>query len=179
MVRLFFTGIKHSGKTTQAKLVSSLLGMDCHDSDDLILKEIGGSVRDFYRTHGKAAFMDAEYRAVEAFIKSGNESFILSLGGGAADNTPLMNMMRENGEIIYLRREEKAMFPVIRRHGLPAFLDAADPEGSFHELYSRRDRIYSEYASLTIDLGPYGDRDETAAKVLTALREAGYVQLIR
>ena len=175
MARLFFVGIKHSGKTTQARLVSKLAGLPFRDADDLILETLSGeSVREAYRREGKEAFMKRELDAVRAFIIS-NDSFILSLGGGASDNTPLMDLMKENGKIIYLKRKEEEMLPVILRHGIPAFLDGKDLEGSFHRLYERRDRIYSSYADLVVDLGSYGDKEKTAERTASRLKEADYV----
>ncbi len=177
MVRLFFTGIKHSGKTTQARLVSSLLGIGYADSDDLLTRYAGcASARDLYREKGREAFMEAEMEAVSSFVKESGGSFILSLGGGAADNTALMDLLKESGSIIYLRREEESMLPVILKHGMPAFLDKDDPASSFHRIYEHRDAIYREYADLTIDLGPYGDREKTAEQVVRALEENGYAE---
>lgn len=173
MVRLFFTGIKHSGKTTQARLVARALGLEAYDSDDLVLSAIKEeSIRDFYRTHGKEAFMEAELSAVDGFVRT-HPSFVLSLGGGASDNEGLLRLMKDSGKIIYLVRNENDMLPVILKHGLPAFLDKDDPEGSFHALYERRDSIYRAWADIIIDLGPYGDREETAAAVAAALEENG------
>lgn len=174
MAKLYFTGIKHSGKTTQARLVAQLLQMPHADSDDLVLSLVDcPSVRDFYREHGKVAFMEKEKEAVMAFA-SANESFILSLGGGAADNAPLMRFMAQTGRIIYLARDEKDMLPVILKHGTPAFLDPDDLEGSFSRVFAKRDSIYRDMADLTIDLGPYGDREETARMVMMKLKENGY-----
>ena len=175
MARLFFVGIKHSGKTTQARLVSKLTGLAFKDADDLVLETLSGeSIRDVYRREGKEAFMERELSSVATFIDA-NSSFILSLGGGAADNTRLMDLMKSSGKIIYLRRREDEMLPVILRHGIPAFLDENDIEGSFHAIYERRDRIYSAYADLAIDLGSYGDKEETARRTARLLREANYV----
>lgn len=175
MAGLFFVGIKHSGKTTQARLVSKLTGIMFRDADDLVLETLSReSVRDAYRREGKEAFMKRELEAVSSFI-SGNGSFILSLGGGAADNTPLMDLMKRSGRIVYLMRKEEEMLPVILRHGIPAFLDKDDLEGSFHHVYERRDRIYREYADLVIDLGSYGDKEDTAKRTAALLREARYV----
>lgn len=175
MARLFFVGIKHSGKTTQAKLVSRLTSIAFMDADDLIAQTLGGmSVREAYRKEGQEAFMKREKEAVKAFIEE-NGSFILSLGGGAADNTELMDLMKREGSIIYLKRNESDMLPVILRHGIPAFLDENDLEGSFHRVYERRDRIYTEYADLVIDLGSYGDKEAAAERTAALLREKGYV----
>ena len=179
MVRLFFTGIKHSGKTTQARLAAQRTGLGYADADDLILQFTGAeSIRSFYREHGKAAFMNAELSAVRKYI-DGNDSFILSLGGGASDNTPLMDLMKSTGRIIYLRRDEKDMLPVILKHGIPAFLDPDDLEGSFSRIYRERDGVYRRYADLVIDLGSYGEREAAADRVIEALEDKGYVQHIR
>lgn len=175
MVKLYFTGIKHSGKTTQARLVAQQLLLPFSDADDLILSHIQEpSVREFYKAHGKESFMEKEFEAVDEFEKA-NDSFILSLGGGAADNTPLMNLMKETGKIIYLKRKESDMLPVILKHGIPAFLDPENLELSFHKVYSARDAIYSDMADLVVDLGPYRDKAETAQMLLEILKEKNYV----
>ncbi len=174
MVKLYFTGIKHSGKTTQARLVAGLLSMPYADSDDLILSDIDMTIREYYKAYGKSEFMKRELEAVSKYTES-NDDFILSLGGGASDNTPLINLMKDNGRIIYLRREESEMLPVILKHGIPAFLDSNDLEGSFHRVYTERDRIYMENSDLAIDLGHYRDKAETAEYVLEKLKENGYV----
>ena len=174
MVKLYFTGIKHSGKTTQARLVSERLSLPFSDADDLILQEINTSIREFYKEYGKEAFMEKEYEAVSRYEKE-NDSFILSLGGGASDNTALMRLMKESGKIIYLKRNESEMLPVILKHGIPAFLDKDNLESSFHEVYVKRDSIYTEEADLIIDMGPYRDKAETAEMVIEKLKENGYV----
>ena len=175
MAKIFFAGIKHSGKTRMAKLVSQMLGMECIDADDLVLPLLEGfSVREYYRNNGKEAFMEKEYEAVKRYAE-GNDTFIMSLGGGASDNRDLMAFIKENGCIIYLCRDEKDMLPVILRDGIPPFLDERDPEGSFHRLYEERDGKYRAYADLVLELGPYRDKKETAESILEALKEHGYV----
>ena len=96
MARIFFAGIKHSGKTRMAKLVSAMLGMESVDADDLALPLLDGlTVRDYYRKYGKEAFMKKEYEAVKHYSE-GRESFIMSLGGGASDNSDLMSYIKKN-----------------------------------------------------------------------------------
>ena len=171
MARFYFVGIKHSGKTTQARLAAAMLGMEYIDADDLVLQGLSGeTIREAYRREGKEAFARRELEAVSRFIED-HDSFILSLGGGASDNKALMDTLKESGKIIYLTRCEKEMLPVILRHGIPPFLDEDDLEGSFHALYQRRDAIYRSYADLIIDLGPYGDKEETAKRTAQAIRE--------
>ena len=160
MAKIFFAGIKHSGKTRMAKLVSDM---------------IAASVREFYRSSGKDAFMEKEYEAVRNYAES-HSSFILSLGGGASDNARLRDYLKTAGKVVYLRRNEEDMLPVILKDGIPPFLDKDDPALSFHKLYMERDRKYLDMADLVLELGPYGDKEETAKRILEALKENGYVQ---
>ena len=171
---LFFSGIKHSGKTTFARMVAKSLDMHFADADQLILdKTKAESIRKFFIENGKERFMDAELSSCVEHIES-NDNFILSLGGGAADNTRLMDALKENGTIIYLSRDESDILPVILKNGIPPFLDKDNPEASFHTLYTKRDSIYRKYADLVIELGPYGDKNETRIKIENALKENGY-----
>ena len=171
---LFFTGIKHSGKTTFASMVANSFSMGFEDADQLILnKTKAESIRKFFIENGKDKFMDTELSLCLEYIES-NDNFILSLGGGAADNMPLMNALKENGTIIYLARRESDILPVILKHGIPPFLDKDNPQASFHKIYTQRDAIYREYADLVIELGPYGDKNTTKLKIEKTLKENGY-----
>ena len=175
MAKLFFLGIKHSGKTTQARLAAEMLGVASVDADDLVLSYLGtDSIREYYREHGKEAFMKAETEAVKAYTDE-HDDFIMSLGGGASDNSALIDILKANGALIYLRRDEREMLPVILKHGIPPFLDPENLEDSFHSLYERRDEAYRNAADLTVDLGHYRDKTETAEFLVSALKENGYV----
>lgn len=170
-MNFFFTGMKHSGKTTFAKRFAAAKGLLWADSDDLILQNISPlSVREFYKQNGKEAFLIEERKAVEEFIKN-NNNFVLSLGGGVCDNTPLMDLMKENGKLIYLTRDEELIFEKIKQKGLPPFLDSDNPRKIFHELFLRRDTIYRQYMDLEIALGPYRSKDETEKLVIDILEE--------
>ena len=172
-MKLIFTGLKHSGKTTFARLTAEHFNTEWKDSDDLILERIKPlTIREFYKSKGKLAFMDAESKCVLSYIEK-NDNFVLSLGGGVADNSFLMDKLNESGFIIYLVREEKVLLKkILEKGGIPPFLDQNDVESSFHTLYLRRDAVYRKYADLIIDLGPYGDKNETLIRILNAIEEA-------
>lgn len=172
--RLYFAGIKHSGKTTFASRIARRLGLQFRDSDDLLMDWLSISdIRAYYKSEGKEAFMQNEYMALASYIASA-DGFVISLGGGASDNTRLISLMKDTGQIVYLRRNEDEMLPVILSHGIPAFLDESDIRGSFHRIFTERDAIYSGIADLTIDAGPYRDKDDTEQFILSRLLEAGY-----
>lgn len=171
-MRLFFTGIKHSGKTTFARRSAERLCLPWADSDDLILSLISPlSVREYYKVYGKEQFANTELEAVEKYLET-NSDTLLSLGGGVADNAELMDLIKKSGKLIYLSREEAVLLRrILLKSGVPAFLDPDDVEGSFHTLFERRDGIYRRYADLVIELGEYSDKEETENYIFSRLKE--------
>lgn len=169
-MRLFITGVKHSGKSTWARIIAARLGVERADSDELILASGIESIRDFYRNEGPGAFMKAELDAVTSYIKS-HDDFVLSLGGGAADNKALMDLIASSGTLVYLRRDEDLLLKRILTNGIPAFLDADDVEASFHRLFVRRDATYREHADIIIDLGPYKPVESQEDEVMRRIQE--------
>lgn len=170
MRNLFILGIKHSGKTTFACLLAEKLHIQSIDSDDLIAERIKPlSVREYFREHGENNFKEMESTVVREYLEDDKGPLVMSLGGGASDNEVLIKTIKEHGYLIYLRRKESDMLPVILKHGIPAFLDENDLEGSFHQLYKRRDSIYLEISDKVIDMGPYRDREETLEAMMSEL----------
>ena len=176
---LFFAGIKHSGKSLYSRLVAKRLGLECFDLDKLILEKTGvESIRSYYVTYGKNSFQKEENDAFVTLKEKTAAPYVLSLGGGAADNTTLLDSIKKekNNVLIYLWREESLILPRILKDGIPPFLDSNNVEGSFHELYVRRDAIYRERSDLIIDLGKYDDKENKVNMIITSLRENGYVR---
>ncbi|MGN0907907.1 MAG: shikimate kinase [Bullifex sp.] len=171
-MNLFFTGMKHSGKTTFARGTAMHFSLKWADADDLILERIAPlSVREYYRANGKDAFMAVERDAVRDFVSS-NDGYVLSLGGGAADNREVMDMIKPHGRVIYLTRDEDLILERIMKKGLPPFIDPNDPKGSFHPIFVRRDAVYRSCMDLEIPLGPYGSKEETLDMIVRKLEEA-------
>lgn len=171
-MKLFFTGLKHSGKTTFARLCAKELNLLWSDADDLLLEIINPlSVREFYKAERKEVFMEKEAEAVKKKTME-TECCVISLGGGAADNKPLMEFIKQEGKIIYLTRPEDMLLgKILEKSGVPPFLDENDVKGSFHRLFERRDMIYREYADLIIDLGEYRDKEATLKEVLREIEK--------
>ncbi len=168
---LFISGIKHSGKTTAAKLISAKLNYPHVDNDTLILEELQiDNIRAFFKAEGKARFMEVEHQALKNYLDKGIDS-VISLGGGACDNLPLLTLCKERGKLLYISRPESVLLPCILKHGVPPFLDPQDIESSFHKIYTERDRRYREAADYIIELGEFKAKEETAKEILTFLEE--------
>lgn len=160
----FFSGIKHSGKTTHAKLFAEYKNLPFYDLDQLIIDSIKyDSVRELYENRGKQAFMDAEYASLKALLEENKESKVISLGGGICDNKKAFELC---DNLIFLDLDEKVLLKRIKYNGLPPFL-RDNPQEQFHQLYEMREKIYKEKAKLIIKL-----QDESIETVFNIVKEA-------
>jgi shikimate kinase len=168
---LFLVGIKHSGKTSIGKKVASLLNFDFVDSDDLIISSIDGTltIREFYKTKGKEAFVKQEYTSLKDFLDNNDKNVVVATGGGICDNQKALSLMKDRGKILYLSLDKSSLFKRIIRKGVPPFLDDKDPKHSFDELYLDRDRRYRQISDFVVPLADYRSVDENSIKVANYL----------
>ncbi|MFA5698215.1 MAG: shikimate kinase [Sphaerochaeta sp.] len=152
MGRIFLCGIKHSGKTTLGRLLAQRLHIAWVDLDEYIEEAIEENIRSFYQREGHTAFQALEVRYLQQILAEQSDECIISLGGGAADNEALMTLLKDSGTLIYLWVEESELLKRIIATGIPPFLDPANVEASFHELFQRRNSRYSKDCNHLIQL---------------------------
>ncbi len=152
MKNYFFCGIKHSGKTTHAKIYANAIDIPVYDADDLILEMINGyTIREYYREFGKQAFLSKEYSAINKFLTGNTDDKVLSLGGGVCDNADTMNLLKNNGIIIFIRVDEETLYKRIVKDDIPPFLEGS-PREKFHDLFINREEKYLKYSDIVIEV---------------------------
>ncbi len=150
------TGMKSSGKTTVGKMLAREQSLPFLDLD-ICVEEIYEpdrtfTFREIYRMEGRERFMELEAEAARAVLDELKDSrAVLSLGGGAIENSKVMNLLEPVGFFIYLRVPMDLLLLRIEAEGLPAFLSAEDPKGEFFRIYERRAPLMEQAAELIID----------------------------
>lgn len=174
---LFLCGIKHSGKSTIGASLSALLSKQFADSDTLLLEFLadsllaGLSVREVYSLVGKSRFMLLEFLAMGELISHAQQQYIIALGGGVCDNTPLIDLLKRSGSTIFLDLPEQVLFERISQGGIPPFLDQNDPKGSFKRLYLSRRASYLSFCDLAISLMGVESIEQVTQIVATQVEE--------
>ncbi|MBR5095544.1 MAG: hypothetical protein IK094_00355 [Treponema sp.] len=183
---IILCGIKHCGKSTQAKLIASAIGAAVYDTDDLIYDQTGMDARTIYKRQGKDAFMQEELKACEFLRASlqGNESqAVIATGGGICQNDSAMQILKALGSIVYLEIDEKSAADRIMREArflpdgkienLPAYIAAKNPNDEtqaraiFHDFYLERTQKYKSLADVAVNM--QGSREKNCNKILAAL----------
>ena len=153
-------GMPSSGKTTIGKMLAKKMHREYLDTDAMIVQESGMEIPKIFEMYGEAGFREIESRAVQtASQKSG---IILATGGGAAMREKNVEMLRQNGKIVFLDRALQLLTATADR----------PLSGNFEALKKRFDERYPTYCSVC-DLRIENDKTPEAAvqRILNAMGE--------
>ncbi|SMO59355.1 shikimate kinase [Solitalea koreensis] len=106
-MRIFLIGFMGVGKTTFGKRLAKRLAVPFIDLDHLIEEHTGGSVADYFATHGEDAFRLLEKEILQQ--TNFPENAVISTGGGAPCFFDNMDWMNAQGKTIYIQMPATAI----------------------------------------------------------------------
>lgn len=148
-------GMPSAGKTTVGKLLAKELGKEFFDSDVVLEKNQRKTIPEIFKEKGEAYFRELEKNTV--FMLAQKNSAVIATGGGVILNGENIEMLKENGKIIFLDRPLNLLFGTNDR---PLSKNKADVEKLYNERYDK----YKACADFIIDAS--GSLEETVNKIL-------------
>lgn len=127
-------GMPSCGKSTIGKIVAKRLGKKFEDTDLLIEKETGKSVKRIFEDSGENYFRKIECDVIEKISKQ-TES-VIATGGGAVLNKRNIESLKRNGKIFFIDRPLECLIATEDR---PLSKD----KSAIERLYNERYAIYS------------------------------------
>lgn len=140
-LNIVLIGMPGCGKSSVGAAAAHRLGRDFCDIDTLITEKIGMDIPRFFEEHG-----ETEFRKIEAEVAAEcgkNSGLVISTGGGIVKSPMNYVSLRQNGIIVYLKREVERL-DTDRR---PLSSDAA----ALKKLCEERIPLYNKYADITVD----------------------------
>ncbi|MDR1778564.1 MAG: shikimate dehydrogenase [Clostridiales Family XIII bacterium] len=168
MNSVILIGMPASGKSTIGRRLAKACQYKFLDTDKLIEKQEGVSIKEIFEKRGEAAFRDMETQLLTALAEdpaaytAGARHFILAVGGGTVERPENVALMKRLGTVVFLDRPPEDIKKYAKKGGKRPLL--ADGN-KVDELYARRHDIYVKAADLTVKNGGY------FPQVLTALSE--------
>ena len=136
---IVLVGMPGSGKSTLGKKLAQHLGHPFYDLDEVIRTESGRSPAQWIEEEGEARFRDIETQVL-AKLTQGHGT-VIATGGGTVIRERNRDLMRQNGRVIWLKRDLQAL----STHGRPLSLRVG-----VEQLYREREPLYRAASQLEL-----------------------------
>ncbi len=144
-------GLPGAGKSAVGRRLAQRLQVPFIDSDEVVERRLGCSIRDYFEREGEESFRDIE-EAVIADL-AGTVDGVVATGGGAVLRQANRLQLRTRFHVIYLRSSPEDLFRRLRHDIKRPLLQVADPLGRLQELHGVRDPLYRETAHIVVETG--------------------------
>jgi len=144
-------GLPGSGKSTIGRQLAKRLDVRFFDSDLVIERRIGCSIRDFFEREGEQSFRDLEQDVIDQLTQ--NKTCVLSTGGGVVLRQANRDNLRQRCQVVYLHSSADEVFRRVRHDQNRPLLQVADPLAHLKELYDQRDPLYREVVDFVVETG--------------------------
>lgn len=137
---LVLVGFMGTGKTEVGKVVSRQMGRTFVDIDDHIIRAVGMTINEIFKTHGEDLFREIESGMIKKF--SSVEGLVISTGGGSLLRMENVHNLKRTGVLVCLTAspEEIARRVADERHR--PLLDVPDRIGAVRDMMSERSQSY-------------------------------------
>ena len=151
-IRCALVGMPGSGKSTVGRHLAQRLGVPFIDLDHQLEQVLKTSIRQFFEAEGEARFRDIEAQVL-AEVTARHGGMVLSTGGGAVLRPENRQVLRDFGNVLYLRASPEEIFKRVKHDRTRPLLQVNNPLQKLRELYAQRDALYREAATYVIETG--------------------------
>lgn len=134
IMRIFLIGYMCSGKTTVGRKLANRLGLEFVDMDDYFEEKYKLSIMDFFDKYDEKLFRDFERKNLLELVKA--ENLVVSTGGGTPCFFDNLQLMKENGVVIYLQMQPKSLLHRIENSKKPRPLLEKAAHGNLQKFVS-------------------------------------------
>ena len=139
-------GMPGCGKTSIGKRLSKKLGKKFIDCDAAVKKETGLTPEEIIRTQGENKFREIEHQVLRSVTKE--TGAVISTGGGVVVKEENFQLLKENGLIIYLKRQTSKL----ATKGRPL-----SENNNREKLYNQRKEAYEGWSDYIVGNDNFND----------------------
>ena len=144
-------GLPGSGKSTVGRQLARRLQLPFIDTDPLIERRLGCSIRAYFEREGEESFRDEEEAVLDELTQT--HEGVLSTGGGVVLRAGNRERLRTRTHVMYLHSAPDEVFRRLRHDQNRPLLQVKDPLSRLRDLYAVRDPLYREVAHFVIETG--------------------------
>jgi len=138
-----------SGKTTVARIAAERLGRDVIDSDQVIERLTGRTVRQIFADDGEQAFRSYETAALLDALATDRPAVIAAAGGVVLREENRTALKQANARVVWLCASPDVLVGRAMSGGHRPLLDE-DPAGTLQRMFREREDLYREVADAIV-----------------------------
>jgi shikimate kinase len=169
-MNIFLIGYRATGKSTVARNISATLGLNCVDSDALIVQAAEMTIAEIFATETEHGFRERESEVVAKIALGDNQ--VVALGGGAVLRRENRAAIRNQGMIVWLQASVDSVCARLTEDSQTQSqrpqLTTHDLHDEVSELMERRRDIYADIADFAVDTESL-DAAEVACEIIATL----------
>lgn len=165
MGNVILIGFMGCGKTTVGLRLSYRLRRTVIDTDKEIERDEKRTISTIFTTEGESFFRDLETSCLKKLI-AGTNNQIISVGGGLPVREENRRLLRELGQVFYLRARAETIYERLKGDTTRPLLQGEDPLTKIRTLLQERDPYYRETADVVITVD-----DKSFEEILREIEE--------
>lgn len=149
-MNLILCGMPGAGKTTVGRKIAELSARRWYDTDEVITERFG-KIPEIFARYGEGHFRALETETTREL--SAMDGLVISVGGGLVLKAENVDLLRENGKIIYLRASLQTLASRLKADGeRPLLNQEKDMRKRIEELLCVRAPVYENVATVVTDV---------------------------
>lgn len=147
-MNIVLCGMMGSGKTTVARVLHNIYGLQWLDTDDEIVKEYG-SINGLFATLGEEGFRNIESAVTKRVAQSLSHG-VISVGGGCVLRAENVSALKSSGRIYYLRTSPQTVIARLKGDDTRPLLQGG-LEQKVNSISAARSAIYEAVCDNIVD----------------------------
>ena len=142
---IILIGYMGSGKTSVGEQLGKLMKYQFTDTDRMIERKAGNTIKDIFRLYGEEEFRNMETELLLELL-SGMERTVLSTGGGLALREQNSRILKELGYVVFLKASRTTILKRLKNDLTRPLLQGDDLVSKVDRMLEIRTPIYEKAA---------------------------------
>lgn len=164
-INLYLIGMMGSGKTTVGRELATQMGYGFCDTDAVIEKIAGQSIKDIFTSEGEEAFRELESKVLGQL--SAYTRLAIATGGGIVLRRQNWSYLQQ-GLVVWLDVPVEILVLRLANDTTRPLLQVDDPAGELQTRLTQRQRLYAQ-ADLHITLNQEETPEQIAARIIETI----------
>lgn len=148
---IVLVGMMGAGKSSVGRVLAKRLGRTLVDSDEVIERRTGRTVREIWNSDGEPAFRELETEMLREAISSPTSSVIAAAGGVVLSEINRTVLKGDDAHVVWLLADVDLLLDRVKAGMHRPLLDD-DPEGTLRQMYADRSDLYQEVADAIVSV---------------------------